>query len=119
MAIPTDLLPTTCDVFRPFGDAAATYSNVRCRLVPDLARGRSPDGSGLAWTHYLVLDAEADVRDGCTRSAGAPVLSYADGDEVRVPSGASGPRFVVVWVETVEAGTPRAYKRVYLMRDAA
>src|SRR5262245_50565808 len=101
MSIPTDLLPTTCDVFRPFGDAAATHTNVPCRLVPDLARGRTLTSAGTAWTHYLVLDAAADVQDGCTRMPGAQAISYGDGDEVRVPSGASGPRFVVVWVETV------------------
>jgi hypothetical protein len=119
MSIPTDLLPTTCDVYRPFGGPTPTYSNVRCRLVPDLSRGRPPGGAGLAWTHYMVLDAAADVRDGCTRAAGAPVLNYTDGDEVRVPSGAAGPRFVVVWVEAVESGTPREHKRAYLMRDTA
>src|SRR3954468_8331705 len=105
MSIPTDLLPTACDVFRPFGDAAPKYSNVPCRLVPDFARGRPTVAAGPAWTHYLVLDAAVDVQDGCTRTAGARSLVYADGDEVRVPSGAAGPRFVVVWVETIEAGT--------------
>jgi hypothetical protein len=115
MAIATDLLPMTCDVYRPFGDAAPTASGIPCRLVPDLARGRRPEDTGLAWTHYLVLGPTADVRDGCTRAAGAQALTYADGDEVRV----SGARFAVVWVERIEVGTPREYQRAYLMRHAA
>ena len=119
MTVPPDVVPTTCDVYRPFGDGSPTYRDVPCRLVPDFARGHSPDGSSPAWTHYLVLDESADVRDGCTRALGAAQLTYGDGDEVRIPGGASGPRFVVVWVETVEAGTPRAYKRAYLLRDSA
>ena len=119
MSIPTDLLPTTCDVFRPFGDAAPTYRDVPCRLVPDFARGQASASGAPLWTHYLVLDAAADVRDGCTRMPGVPQVSYADGDEVRVPAGGGGPRFVVVWVETIEAGTPREFKRAYLMRDTA
>lgn len=115
MAIPSELLPTTCDVYRPFGDASPTTSGVACRLVPDLARGRRPENTGLAWTHYLVLGPTADVRDGCTRTAGAQAQTYADGDEVRV----GGARFAVVWVEKVEVGTPREYKRAYLMRHTA
>ena len=115
MAIPTDLLPTTCDVYRPFGDAAPTTSSVPCRLVPDLTRGRRPENTSLAWTHYLVLGSTADVRDGCTRAAGTQAQTYADGDEVRI----SGARFAVVWVERVEVGTPREYKRAYLMRHTA
>src|SRR5215213_5835740 len=80
MSIPTDLLPTTCDVFRPFGDAAPTYRDVPCRLVPDFARGQGVVSGGPAWTHYLVLDVAADVRDACTRMPGVPQVSYADGD---------------------------------------
>ena len=31
----------------------------------------------------------------------------------------STPRFAVIWVETVDPGTPRAFKRAYLLRHAA
>ena len=116
MSIPSDLLPTTCDIFRPFGSGTPTYSNVRCRLVPDLPRGRTPDSNGLTWSHYLVVDIGTDLQDGCTRAAGANAITYADGDEVRVPAGASSPRFAVVWVETTDPGTPREYKRAFLLR---
>lgn len=119
MAIPTNLIPTTCDVYRPFGAGAPTYSNVPCRLLSDFARGRTAAGTPAEWTHTLVLDPSADVRDGCTRTAGASGIVYADGDEVRVPGGASTPRFVVVWVEIVDPGTPREFKRAYLMRHQA
>ncbi len=117
MDLPVDTVPTACDVYRPFGAGAPTYSNVPCRLVADFPRGREAAGSP-AWTHYLVLDVSADVRDGCTRAAGTGDLTYADGDEVRVPAG-SATRYVVVWVETVDAGTPREFKRAYLLRHSA
>ena len=119
MSIPTALLQTTCNVYRPFGAGAPTHTNVPCRLVPDLARGRTPNGTSLSWTHYLVLDVTADVLDAVTRPAGSQLLTYSDGDEIRVPSGATTPSFAVVWVETVDAGSPREYKRAYLMRHAA
>jgi hypothetical protein len=119
MSIPGDLLPTTCDIFRPFGAGAATYTEVRCRLVADFARSRAANGAIPEWTHYLVVNPEVDIQDGCTRLGGAYTLTYADGDEVRVPTGAAAPRFVVVWVETVDAGTPREFKRAYLVRHAA
>lgn len=118
MSIPFNLLPTTCDIYRPFGTASPTTSNVPCRLVADFNRSRqasdTPD-----WTHYLVLNPDIDIRDGCTRLVGSNGITYADGDEIRIPSGASSPRFVVVWVEKIETGSPREYKRAFLMRHTA
>ena len=119
MDLPADSVPTTCDVYRPFGAGAPTATNVRCRLGADFARGRAVPAGGPTWTHYLDLDPAADVLDGVTRTAGSDALGYADGDEVRVPSGAATPRYVVVWVETVNPGTPREFKRAYLVRDTA
>ena len=119
MAIPTEFLPTTCDVYRPFGAASPTATNVRCRLVADHARGRAQYSGGPTWTHYLDLDPAADVRDGVTRPMSSTLMTYADGDEVRVPTGAATPRYVVVWVEKVHEGTPREFKRAYLLRDTA
>jgi hypothetical protein len=116
MDLPADSVPTTCDVYRPFGAGSPTMANVPCRLVADFARGRLANGP--TWTHYLVLDTGADVRDGCTRAAGAADVTYADGDEVRVPAG-SGSRYAVVWVEAVDPGTPRQFKRAYLVRHTA
>jgi len=52
-----------------------------------------------------------DVRDGCTRAAGADLLAYSDGDEVRVPGGAGSTRYVVVWVAMINRGTTLQYKR--------
>jgi hypothetical protein len=119
MALPSSAFSTTCDVYRPFGAASPTATGLPCRLVPDLAVGRPFGGSGLMWTHYLDLDAGADVRDGCTRFGAANALNYADGDEIRIPSGAPTPRFVVVWVETINQGSPRESRRAYLMRNTA
>lgn len=119
MNLPADVAISTCDVYRPFGAGSPTHSNVSCRLVADFARGRMASGGVPEWTHYLEIDSTADIRDGCTRAAGAYVLTFADGDEVRVPGGASSPRFVVVWVETIDQGSPREFKRAYLLRHAA
>jgi hypothetical protein len=115
MPLPSNQLTTTCDIYRPFGAASPTTTGIACRLVPDLARGQS---GLLTWTHYLDLDDSVDVRDGCTRLLGGDAVSFFDGDEVRVPN-ASGSRYVVVWVEVLNRGTPRQFKRVYLLRDTA
>ena len=40
MSVPTSMLPTTCDIFRPFGDAAPATTNVPCRLTTDCGAGR-------------------------------------------------------------------------------
>jgi hypothetical protein len=117
MPIPINHLSTTCEIYRPFGAVSATLTGVVCRLVPDLARGRAGTGS-LCWTHYLDLADTVDIRDGCTRTAGNNAVNFADGDEVRIPN-ASGSRYVVVWVEMLNRGTPRQFKRAYLLRDTA
>src|SRR5262245_28122633 len=118
MALPQDLLLTTCDVYRPFGAGSATLTNVPCRLVADFARGRMAAGAIPEWSHYAEFDAGVDIRDGCTRTAGAYVPTYADGDELRSPSGGST-RYVVVWVEKVDPATSREFKRAYLLRHTA
>lgn len=119
MSLPSSLLSTTCDIYRPFGAGLPTYSAVPCRLVADLPRGRGSGLAGLlAWTHYIDLDTTVDIRDGCSRPAGSDAPMFADGDEVRIPSSAST-RYVVVWVETRCHGTTQAYKRAYLLRDTA
>ena len=119
MSIPASLLPTTCDIYRPFGAGSPLATAVPCRLVPTLERGRNSGLSGvLMFTHYIELDEAADIEDGCTRTATANAISYADGDEVRIPSGGST-KYVVVWVETKQLGTAMAFKRAYLMRHTA
>lgn len=118
MSIPTTLLTTTCDIYRPFGGVLVA-SSVPCRLVPELQRGRgSHAGSNyLVWTHRLDVEDTVDVRDGCGRTAGLDFVVYGDGDEVRVPGGAGTTRYVVVWVEMVNRGTAVQFKRAYLLRD--
>src|SRR4051812_38922821 len=106
IAIPISVLISTCDVYRPFGAGSPTTTGLACRLVGDFRNGRLA-GSTREWTHYMDLAADADVRDACTRTAGSSTLTYADGDEIRMTIGSSTPRFVVVWVETVDAGSPR------------
>ncbi len=121
MPIPSKLLTTTCDIYRPFGAGAPTTSNVACRLVPCIGRGRGGSSAAgyLVWSHTLDVQDTADVRDGCTRTAGTNLITYNDGDEVRIPGGGGGTRYAVVWVEMVNRGTDLQFKRVYLLRDAA
>jgi hypothetical protein len=116
MSIPSSLLTTTCDIYRPFGAGSPVTTAVPCRVSPDLARG-DHTAAGIVWSHYIDLSDTVDVRDGCTRTAGANAINYNDGDEVRIPN-ASGNRFAVVWVEIRNQGTPREFKRAYLLRHA-
>jgi hypothetical protein len=116
MPVPACLLTTTCDIYRPFGAAAPAATAVPCQLSPDLAAGTL--GGSLVWTHVLDLAPGADIRDGCTRTAGGDAITYADGDEVRVPSGGST-RYVVVWVETQNRGSSMQCLRAYLLRHEA
>jgi hypothetical protein len=119
MSIPASLLTTTCDIYSPFGAASPSATAVPCRLVADLYRGRgtSPNNT-VAWTHFLDVQDTVTVLDGCTRTVPLNTINYADGDEVRIPSGGSA-RYVVVWVEKRNIGTVNQYKRVFLMRHSA
>jgi hypothetical protein len=122
MPVATPLLTTTCDIYRPFGAGSPTTSSVSCRLVACLPKGRATSSASghLIWSHYIDVADTVDVRDGCTRAAGANAPTYADGDEVRIPGGGgTATRYVVVWVELVNRGTSLAYKRAYLLRDTA
>jgi hypothetical protein len=114
MPLPPGLLTTTCDIYRPFGDASPTYTAVPCRLGTAPMAGIKPEG--LAWSHTLDLQPGTDLRDAASRTAAKAEIAYGDGDEVRVPSGGST-RYVVVWVEVVARGTPQQYLRASLLRD--
>lgn len=113
MSLPSSLLTNACDIHRPFGAATPTVTGIPCRLAPDLIAGSKGTVAGLVWTHILDLQPDADIRDGCTRTAGADAIDFADGDEVRTPN---GDQYVVVWVETVGLGTPLEHQRAYLLR---
>src|SRR5690242_11034070 len=117
MSIPPLFLTTTCDIYRPFGAASPAATGVPCRLTTcSTAAGRA---GAAVWTHTLDVQPGVDLRDGCTRTAGADDQTYADGDEVRVPGGAGSTRYVVVCVEVVGRGTPMQYQRAYLLRHEA
>jgi hypothetical protein len=116
MSLPATMLTTTCDIYRPFGAAPPTTTGIAGRLSAALT-GTGP--GSLVWTHTLDLQPGVDVRDACSRTAGADAITFADGDEVRVPGGAGTTRYVVVWVETVGRGTLMQFQRAYLLRHAA
>lgn len=108
---------TTFDVYVPFGAGAPDSTNNAGALIDDLANGRgfSPNNT-VAWTHVLECDSAVNIADGCTRTVPLNTINYADGDEVRIPTGGTT-RYAVVWVTLCdsEAGTR---KRVYLMRHS-
>lgn len=119
MSIPSELLTTSLDSFRPFGSASPVLVGTPCRLIPDVSCGRGSGLSGvLAWSHYADMQPETDILDGLTRSLGANNLLYADGDEVVIPSGTPTARYVVVMVSIVNQGSPDEFKRVFLLRDS-
>lgn len=109
--------PTTVKIYSGFGGAARYDDVQRCRLVEQVDEGRAPSSSGLNWTHYIDLPFDIDIRDNVSRSAGSNTLTYADGDEVRIPDEA-GTKYVVVFVVPMGLGTSFSYKRAYLLRDA-
>jgi hypothetical protein len=120
MALPQSMLPTTCDIYRPFGAGSPTTTGIPCRLTPALAALTTKLVIGeIGWTHTLDVQPGVDIRDGCSRVVGSDEIYFADGDEVRVPGGSGTTRYVVVWVETVGRGTPMQYQRAYLVRHEA
>jgi hypothetical protein len=112
-------LPTTCDIYRPYGAGSAVESGVRCRLIEQLDEGRAPVTSGsISWSHYMEVDSSVDIRDGVTRTAGALTYHFTEGDadEVRIPD-VNGTRYIVVFVIPIAFGTRDFHKRVLLLRD--
>lgn len=118
MPLPSALLPQTFDLYRPWGAAEPTLTNQPCRLQPRIS-GQRVGGSPppLFYTHYLIVNASVDIRDGCSRVPDSSQIAFGMGDEVRIPSGSPSTRYAVVWVEYVGRGQSGEYKRVYLTRD--
>ncbi len=119
MALMPGVALTTCDIKNGWGGADRA-TGVLCKHEPRVAEGRlhGAPGTVVLFSDEIDLDPSVDIRDGWTRTAGSNALTYADGDEVRVPSGSSN-KYVVVWVEIVNRGTPQALKRAYLLRHSA
>jgi hypothetical protein len=113
---------STFEIRRPFGAGSATTSGLNCTLIGEFEPSRKAADIP-SWTHVLICESTVDLRDGCSRVGGSNAITHTDGDEVRIPSGASSPRFVVVWCETVNKGETGPdlyeYKRVFLMRHTA
>jgi hypothetical protein len=112
---------TSFDVYRPFGNAAPVVTGLVGVFYSDAINGRGSYSGGnyVMWSDFLDVASSVDVRDGSSRASGLDTVSYADGDEVRVPSGAAASRYVVVRVSNMLDLTGVLFKRVYLLRDAA
>lgn len=72
----------------------------------------------------MVVEVSVDIRDGVgvfipvgPGPDNFPKLTYADGDQLRVPD-ADGTRYQVVFVTQEAPGSEQAYKKIYLRRDA-
>lgn len=113
MPLPAGLLTTTCDIYHPFGAGSPTQTGVACRISPAPLGTMMPDEP--SWSHTLDCQPGVEVCDMTTRTTDSASREFADGDEVRVPSGGST-RYVVVWVEVVARGTPLQFLRAYLLR---
>lgn len=109
----------TFDVYRPFGAAAPVLAAAPGVFYADPVAGRGSYSGGnyITWDSYLECSSSLDVRDGLFRPAGTDTIGFANGDEVRVPTGVNVSRYVVVRVVrfTTSSGSPA--KRVYLLRD--
>jgi hypothetical protein len=89
--------------------AGSTYTvNVYLRPALSIA---------LWWSQYIDVDDSVDIRDAVTRTAGQDFLNFADGDELRIPSGSNN-RYVVVFVTELAKGLANQYKRAFLLRHS-
>lgn len=110
----------TFDIRRPFGGALFVSGLVGVFYSDNpIGRGSYSGGNYYNWSHFLDVASGVDIRDGMSRSGGLDVISYADGDEVRIPSGAGVTRYVVVFVAPMRDLTGVSFHRVYLLRDQA
>ena len=116
MSLPTPA-NTTCDVYRagnspPASPDVAAVPCVLTGIYPTgLERGEG-DSYSLKYTHRLLIDVTADIRD-----------DYAAGsigsnpDTIYVPN-MNGTAFSVIFTEVVDLGSAYQHKRVYLVRQA-
>ena len=108
------MITTSYDRYTPFGAASPTDTNIACQWTDDIVRGRgSSPLNTVAWTHYIEFADIQPMLDGCTRTASLDSLNYADGDEVRIPTGGLN-RYVVVFVTQRNNGEG-TIKRAYLL----
>ena len=103
---------TTCDIyFDPNAPPAAPdVAAVPCCLLPQFQMGSEHEEGDptFRYSHLLYLASGTDIRD---------KYPNAPGNLVCVPD-KTGTPFKVVFVELVNRGTPAAYIRVYLNRQA-
>ncbi len=123
MSAPRELVHTA-DLYKPFGAASATWTGEPCRVVPSLFKGRGGyiASNYINWSHYVdfnVTNNSRQIRDGASRAAGADLIAWAMGDELRCHTGEGDSllKLAVVWVEWRYFAEPRDYLRVYCLRD--
>lgn len=103
---------TTCDIFWVGNDlpAAADVNGVAFCLQAKFAQGQEA-GEGdttFQWTHLGFFDMAVDVRDNWPGAINA-YLYVPDVTSVK---------YGIIMVEVINRGTPAAYKKVYLHREA-
>lgn len=121
MTLPT---PINCTVSIYAGsNAVSPYSlgtlrsTVSGHLEARTQDGRYGSALWLKWTHWLLVDAEVDIRD-AYNSQLDPSRDNANGDTVILldSGGVKQTAFYVVFVEQIARGTAAAHQRVYLDR---
>lgn len=107
----------TCDIYR-FGSgppAAPAVAAVPCYLKSDWRGGAEAgdrtNSSVSSWTHILLVDVAVDIRDGYIG-----LQNQSAQDTVYIPD-QNGTRFLVIFIERVQRGTPDEHKRVFLDRQ--
>jgi hypothetical protein len=117
MSLISQLLTTTCDIYRNnphAGGATPDVTAVPCQLVSDYGHGTLQRATGMkSWTHYLLLDTAVDLRDGYQ---GNQLWNYPNADTVVIPTGGLTV-YAVVFVEIIGRGSIGEHKRAYLDRQ--
>ena len=103
---------TTCDIYYSPNapPAAPDVAGVACHLTAGFVEGSeaSVGSQTFRWTHLLYVTATVDIRD---------TWPNVPANQVYIPD-KNNTAFDVVFVELVNRGTPAAYKRVFLNRQA-
>ena len=109
---------TTCDIYHigtPGPPMSPSIAGVPCFLKGDWRGGQEAgdraNSNADTWTHVMLVDASVDIRDGYTG-----LQNQMMQDNIYIPD-KTGTRFIVIFVERVQHGTPLEHKRVFLDRQ--
>lgn len=116
--MPIPIMPSVAKHFRTWSAPALLDPAVPCRLVPAFwgGRGRTSNLDDPAWTHWLDVPKEKDIRGSIQLGADSTSnwnMVDAGADFFVVCSAGDVRLFIVVWVEDRFLDTAAHYKRAY------